>query len=348
MSAVDVEKLLQPVSVEDPCGDDLEYDPAFGELQRSAEGKPEQVMGSTVNPAEEPEWREVQRQAVAICARTKDLRVLILLLRALLANAGLPGLADGLHLLRGLLERYWDAIHPQLDPDDNLDPTMRVNIIASVCDPMTFLRGVHEAPLVSSRVMGRFSLRDIAVASGHMPAPPGSAAAAPTMSAIEAAFMDTDLEELQATAKAVDASMADVAAIENLVTAKVGVTNAPNLSELGAVFKEARQVLAEHLARRGVSAPGAEGEPAPTPAGAGAPPAAAALSGEITSREDVVRALDKISDYYNRHEPSSPIPMLVQRAKQLVSMDFLEILRNLAPDGVKQAELLRGPEAGKK
>ena len=68
----------------------------------------------------------------------------------------------------------------------------------------------------------------------------------------------------------------------------------------------------------------------------------AALSGEITSRDDVVRALDKICDYYARHEPSSPLPLLLQRCKRLATMSFIEIVREMVPDGLSQVEMIAG------
>jgi type VI secretion system protein ImpA len=52
--------------------------------------------------------------------------------------------------------------------------------------------------------------------------------------------------------------------------------------------------------------------------------------------------IDKICDYFERHEPSSPVPLLLNRAKRLISKDFLEILRDLTPDGVLQAESIGG------
>ena len=55
-----------------------------------------------------------------------------------------------------------------------------------------------------------------------------------------------------------------------------------------------------------------------------------------------MRVLDKACDYFERHEPSSPVPLLLRRAKRLVSKDFMEILRDLAPDGVSQAENIGG------
>ncbi|MBE0617668.1 MAG: hypothetical protein IH608_07060 [Proteobacteria bacterium] len=66
----------------------------------------------------------------------------------------------------------------------------------------------------------------------------------------------------------------------------------------------------------------------------------------MRSREDVVHLLDKVCDYFRRNEPSSPVPLLLERAKRLVSKSFLEIVRDLAPDGVAQVELIRGPGGG--
>jgi type VI secretion system protein ImpA len=66
------------------------------------------------------------------------------------------------------------------------------------------------------------------------------------------------------------------------------------------------------------------------------------VSGEITSREDAVRMMDKISQYFEKNEPSSPVPMLMNRAKRLVSMKFIEILKDMAPNGVSQAASIGG------
>jgi type VI secretion system protein ImpA len=67
-----------------------------------------------------------------------------------------------------------------------------------------------------------------------------------------------------------------------------------------------------------------------------------ALSGEIRSREDVVRAIDKICAYYARFEPTSPLPLLLERCRRLVTSSFLDIIRDLAPDSVSQVERLSG------
>lgn len=71
-------------------------------------------------------------------------------------------------------------------------------------------------------------------------------------------------------------------------------------------------------------------------------PAARPLDGDINSRADVVRALEKICSYYERHEPSSPLPLLLQRCKRLVPLGFVDILRDMAPDALSQVELIAG------
>ena len=107
------------------------------------------------------------------------------------------------------------------------------------------------------------------------------------------------------------------------------------------MLKSIQSVMNEHLARRGV------GVEAGTETG-GEQPAAGKpvqpVAGEITSRDDAVRMMDKISDYFQRHEPSSPVPLLMGRAKRLVSLSFMEILKDMAPGGLSQASTIGGIE----
>jgi len=337
---IDIEGLLQEISPEAPCGEDLEYEDVYV-LSELAKSKPEQEIGGTLIPAEEPDWRAVRKTALEAARKTKDLRVLVTLVRALAVTDGYEGLGEGLALTRGLLERYWDSIHPVLDPEDN-DPTFRMNTLTALCDPETTLQSIRSAPLVASRALGRFSLRDIAIAAGEL-APPADTVP-PDRSAIEAAFMDVDVEELKATAEAVDGAMSDAIAIERYVTEQVGAADAPSLQALHAVLKEAGHVLHERLSQRGVEMAaeegvGLEGEGLPGVAAATARP----IGGEVASRDDVRQVLDKVCEYYRRSEPSSPVPLLLERAKRLVEKDFLEIINELAPDGLAQIKTIRGP-----
>jgi type VI secretion system protein ImpA len=344
MASIDVEKLLQEVSADSPAGADMEYEPEFQELERSTQSRAEQVIGDAVVEAYEPNWRDVQRAATELFSKTKDLRIAMYLTRAGLHIDGFIGFNDGLALIKGLVERYWDTVHPQLDPEDNNDPTFRVNTVAALSDPESVLRSVRTAPVVAARGIGQFSIRDIDLAKGIIQ-PTGSDETIPETGVIDAAFMQAEVSDMQATLDAVKQARDNLSAIEKIFTEKVTAAQSPNLSELNKILHHIANELGEQLGRRGV----AEGETAGMAEGeageaaAGAKPATP-ISGAIQSREDVIRLLDKICDFYKQHEPSHPLPILLQRAKRLVRKDFMEILKDIAPDALKQAELIKGKE----
>jgi len=342
MSLIDVQKLLKEISADAPCGEDLEYDPIFGEMDRAAQGKPERQIGKTLKPAEPADWSSVKKKAISLFARTKDLRISVYLTRSLVSTHGLLGLCEGLTLVHGLLEQYWDDVHPKLDADENNDPTVRINVLSSLCDADAVLNGLRDAILVKSKVFGKISLRDIQVALGTASIPSGSTAQPLEISAVNGAFMEADLDELQAIFDATRLSIDKFKAIESLLMDKVGAQMMVDLSALPVLLKEAQKIMNEQLVQRGV---GVE-ESADSNDGAnGAGNAAQSqspISGKINSREDAIRALDLVCDYFKQHEPSSPIPLLLQRAKRLVAKDFMEILRDLTPAGVTQAEDVTG------
>lgn len=334
------ESLLQPVAAAAPCGADLEYDPAFLELERLVQGKPEQQMGNAVVPAQEPDWDAIVQRATALLGKTKDLRVAFHLTRALLNRDGFAGLRDGLAVLRGLVERFWHELFPRLDPLEKDDPTFRTNILLGLCEPATVIERVRAIPLVTSRSFGRLNLRDLAIASGELPPAPDAAPPAPT--AIDGAFAESPVADLQATASSVRESFEDLAALETAVGAQVGLAHAPSFSSLSRLLRQAHKILVARLELRGVKAAslqeGSTGPAATEPA----PAAPAALARTVTSREEVAALFEHICDYYQHCEPSSPMPLLLQRCKRLVSASFLDIVRDLAPDAVSQVEILRG------
>jgi len=66
------------------------------------------------------------------------------------------------------------------------------------------------------------------------------------------------------------------------------------------------------------------------------------MSGTIQTRGDVMKALDLICDYYRSNEPSSPVPLIIQRAQRLVDKDFMTIMTDLTPDAISQLQVITG------
>ncbi len=349
MEVINIEPLLDEIATDAPCGEDLEYDPAFAELEGLVQETPERQYGDTIIPAEPPDWRQVKNAALALFERTKDLRVAVPLAQALLHTDDLPGFSAGLAVVTGLVERYWDQVYPLLDPDDDNDPTLRINTLVALCDQSTTLRSLRETPLTHSRALGRCSLRDIHIANGLLASAtatePEDLAAQRTR--IDGAFLDTELDSLQTLAEAATTAFAQANRLEAVLTDLVGISQAPDLSALGDVLKEIRQVLAEQLQRRGADlADGPVLESPPAGISDVATAGTRLVVGDISSREDAMRMLDKVSEYFQRYEPSSPVPFLLKRTKKLVTKDFMAILNDLAPGGAEQASLIFGLQSG--
>jgi type VI secretion system protein ImpA len=354
MSIIDVDALSSPISAEAPAGADVEFDPAYFELEKLAQGTPESVMGDEVKPAEEADFREVKKAALALFEKTRDLRVAMILATALLKEDGLAGFRDGVALVKVFIEKLWDQFYPKLDPEDNNDPTIRVNILrgfdgdGSAADLYKFKLRLREAVLTNSKQrIGRFNFRDVQIAKGEIPAPASAEGQAPPaeMALISAAFEDTATEDLQASQATIQETTDLIAALDTALAEKIGGGMGPDFTSLKDVCQQIKGVLDEQLEKRGLGTPTAtaEGE-APAEGGGGgtARGGGVALTGEIASREDVARVLDKICQYYERFEPTSPVPIFMQRAKRLVTMNFVDVIKDLAPEAMSKIELFTG------
>ncbi len=341
MTEIDLNALLAPVSAQSPTGEDLEYDPDFLAMMQAAEGKPERRMGEVLIPAEDPDWARVRSLAVALLGRSKDLRIAVLLTRALLKTEGLIGLNAGLALVTRLVTDFWDDLHPRLDPDEGLDPSIRVNVLLDLCDRDALLLPLRVAPLIRSRVFGIVTYRDIEIAEGRAAAPKDLK---PLDSAtIAGAFQECDLDELREVALAAQSAYRESRALGEALAARVAVVDLPSFEPLTELLSALQHDLLSRLGQREpLVDSGASDDPAVGQASAGSPPPAVSASGQINSREDVIRALDRLCDYYTLHEPSSPVPLLLKRARRLVTGDFVEILRDLAPDALPQINKICG------
>jgi type VI secretion system protein ImpA len=200
-------------------------------------------------------------------------------------------------------------------------------------------------PLVQSRQFGSPSLRQYRIVTGAIkPTTDGQPAPDLTQerAKLDGAFQSADIAVLQTDAQAAASAAEHLDAIEKMLLDRAGGTP-EGLSALRADVKELNAVFTGQLSRRG-AAPLMERPGGPGPGPEPDKPQPPAVSGEIRSRADVLRTLDALCDYYARNEPSSPVPMLLTRAKRLVDKSFMDIIRDLAPAGLAEAEVIGGVE----
>lgn len=358
---------LPELPADEPAGPNLEFDADFGALERAAQGKPEVQYGNTIEAAAPPEWKEVEALALSLLARTRDLRVMAQLAVARLHLEGLTGYAEVLTGIRTLLETQWDHVHPQLDPEDDLDPLGRANALSLLTDTGKVLRTLRDMPLAgSARTGGTVSWRDIAVLSGTVEAEEGRAKL--TESFVRNAFAKTDPARRKALMDAVARAIDEVARIpaafnERRVSGdQFDFVVEVRRGEFEKVLPKLLGEIQRDLAR---FEPAAEAEAAEDPADGAAPAADGAAGAAATvaqaaqprgfasiksitavhKRDEVLHLLDLALGYYREYEPSSPLPLLIERARRLAPLGFMEILRDLAPDGISQAKVVAGSDA---
>jgi type VI secretion system protein ImpA len=333
MADIDVDAFLAPVNDTAPCGDDLEYDPAFLALEEAARGKAEQQFGDTVIAAQEPDWRVMQEQALALFQRTRDLRVAVQLLRANTRLNGFGGFASGIKLVHGLLARHWDHVYPLLDASDHNDPTMRMNALAPLADAAGVLADLRGAAIGSAR--DGMTVRQVELGLGK--AEPAANESAPNEAGVADALASAG-QQFPGLLDKIIAAHADVRAIGTEIDTRLGATSGPDLRPL--------LMLTQHLAQAARVASGEAGMGDEADAGSAPVSAKKGVAlGAINSRDDAVKALDRVCEWIGRNEPTNPAPLLIRRAQRLMGKSFLEIIRDLAPDGLKDVERIAGVDS---
>ena len=340
---MDLDALLAARAGGEPSGENLEYDVDFMQLQIAAQPGEERQAGTEILAAEDPDFKDVEARALALLERAHDLRAAVMLASAVLHTRGLPGFAEATAYIRGCLEQHWDTCHPQLDADDDNDPTMRINAVKGLAGAGTVLAGLRRAALTQSRTYGRLTLRDLQIANGEIPPPEGQSAKV-DRATVAAAFADTGNEANAATLAQIRTAQAEVKAIEAIFADKTPGYG-PDLDELRRLLVQIARFVGEHVSGAEPSAEeaaeadtgGGSAASAPRRGGGGG-----AMPGSIETAQDARNALDSVIGYFSRYEPSSPVPIILERAKRLVGADFMTIMKDMAPAGLDSVMMIGG------
>jgi len=365
----DSEALLAPIVEGQPCGENLEYTTLatlesprlFGQRYSL---QPQAARPDTPDPGKErepvrvpPDWAQIRTTALEGLGRSKDLRLLAHLGAAVLWTDGLAEFVATLKTAEAWLGQYWAEVYPLVDGDG----VERRNALNCFADPRAVLDRLAHLPLADSGRHGPASLSTIDLAARRPPETPdvtpeqAAAIQARKQGAIQAAFDEVPIDRLVALEASVTAGSAALTSIDSRMRDSGGPEAAPSFERLLAQFARIGHVLREQIEARekvqamvqanrdgaGAGPETALPQPLANAVAAGSAPAVFA-AGAITSRQDAIRALDAVAEFFRRHEPSSPVPLFVDRAKRLVSKDFLEVLADVAPDGLPAARTAGG------
>jgi type VI secretion system protein ImpA len=373
---MELEPFLVPVDESNSSGTELRNDTRFHAIERlmepAARGLRLENVKSGGTGTVAVDWGDILAQAAELAPVGRDLRLLVIVARALAGAESFDGLARGLGLLTDTITRYWDSLHPALreSPSPREAATRRINSLYQLENADNgLLCDLEFAMVLNPRGIGPITGGDLcsgglsrSAAQADMPQGLGEKEMAERLARHESlvnrvtaacrAEATERPDDLAALVQSIEAAKAALAGLEAALTARVGENG------VGVKFRELDKFLTRAMAPlksvQANAAPGTQAtegtfmdEPsAPAPAMNGAayaaPQAAGGIPGAVNSRRDVERCLDMIIDFYERTEPSSPIPHLARRMRKMVPMTFLQLMEEIAPSGIKEFKSVAG------
>ena len=339
---LDVALLTQPISADDPCGPDLD---AIGDVEylnffAGAESLLPMSFFDVVNANGErgrfdPKAVDFAGQFAAVeplLARTRDLRLNMLLAKFSILNRDLDGFLCCLKATNLLLNEQWEAVHPR---DEDGDYALRavtvesLDVFPTVINPLQFL------PLIENRRHGILNYRAYQVAMGEIPAGAGDADG-PDVATIERIISETDLDTLKTTSARCSAVAAEISGIKQAWHEKLGGGPSISLDRVSGLANGMAAWLAGLVASRDPAAVAAASAESVEAAETQAP---LATSAELASSVQASAALAAVSDYFARMEPSNPALLLVRQAQEMIGKSFIEVMRMLVPAHVESAAI---------
>jgi len=325
------QELLQPISDEMPCGENLEYDAGFIMLQSKLQPRLDAEYGSFVEAAEPINWAETERDCLALLQKSRDIRLIIILMRCRIRQIGLGALTEGLRALRDLLIAFPAAIYPQLSEEGVYDPVMRANALSELEDINGLLADIRNQPLPKAAGL-HITIKEFEKAHAFPreegALPEGTVTALlhewamqeePTISLLQEAWHNlTELRRL--LAEPLGNETPDFAHLERLL--HLFVINAEN--DEAALPCPVQQPTEQQRPQN--EEPQPQDLPVVTPK-------------EMGNRSDALHKLRELRLWFMKMEPSSPVIQLLKFAEATVGKSFAELLKMLPAEIIEKLDV---------
>lgn len=302
---------LPPFSATAPCGPSLEYDAEYAVLLARMSPRGDAQYGQFVGAPDAPNWAEIERDCRRLLLRTRDINLFVWLCRARTRLAQAPGLAQSLVLLVEALQAWPDAVHPQLVIEGERDPAVRANALAALADPEGLLSDVREI-VIAANAARHLTVREVERAFA---VPRSLDAASPEA-------MAQQLADLMAAASNDDQAPLRLLAQAAEAAAQIVAWAAQHLGQDAPPLQALVRLLAYFQRTEPLAAPAVVAiTPGSTPSW---PIQAAAGEGRAT-RDDMLRDIRSARRWFETHEPSSPVAVLLKQAERMTGLRFSQV-----------------------
>lgn len=342
---IDVAALLAPIPGDKPAGESVQYSGVYDEIREARRADDTLTKGEWEREPKVAEWPKVVDLATAALAnKTKDLQIAAWLVEALAYFHGFTGLRDGLKLVRGLHEQYWDTLYPEMEEGD-LDG--RANAIGAMDTRLDL--PLKSVPLTKSGSDFNYSyiqweestkfeipenlenLDAEAIERFNALQAEAEAANKTTGEAWRKGKNATRRVFYEETFAVLNESWDEFQALDKVMDEKFG-TQTPGLGTLKKTLDSIRTLVEKLVKEKRVLEPDPVLDAQIGTTGGGEAQAGSA-GGPLQGRAEALRQLAEVAQFFQRTEPHSPVAYLVQRAIKWGQMPLELWLEEVIKDG---------------
>lgn len=346
---VDLDALLAPLPGENPVGENLMYSGLHGEIREARRAEDNLSQGHWQRTIKTAQWPKVVELATgALANKSKDLQIGAWLSEALVQLYGFVGLRDGLKLMRGLHERFWDHVYPELEGEEGEDMDARANVMSSLDQALEI--PLKSLPLTKSGSSTDYSYLQWQESTKFEIPEDLESLDASSYERLTQLKAQADAEKRvtgEAWRKAKDASARifyeetyavvnecwqEYEALDREMDQRFG-NQTPGLGKLKKSLDDIRTLVEKLVNEKRKLEPGPATGAAATNTETAAVATMSGAVGPVASREEALRRLAEVAHYFQMTEPHSPVSYLVQRAIKWGQMPLELWLEDVIKDG---------------
>ena len=319
------EGLLAPIPGDNPSGKTLRYDPVYDKIRESRREEDVLPQGDWSREVKKADYPLVIKLTTeALSTKSKDLQLAAWLTEAILFRDHVAGLREGLDLLRGLMETFWDTLYPEIDDGDLEFRAGPLGWVGSKLDV-----AVRRLPITKSK-LDYFKYQESRRVGYEADAVSEEKAAARAAAIAEKKCTAEEFDEaVRATGDAyyeklaanLAAALESLQSLETLSDEKFG-REAPSYSNLRTALDELQDFVrqyhkpAEEVTVEPAETPAEEAAEETAAAGGSAAPAAKkkSVTAEPADRDDALQRLAIVAHFLRHESPLNPVPYLLLRA----------------------------------
>jgi type VI secretion system protein ImpA len=343
---IDLKALLQPISGENPAGENVRYSSnVYGELREARRQDDGLNQGDWQTEIKLADYQQVIGLAIPVLEKeSKDIQIAAYLAEALVEEYGLAGLRDSLKLASGLQKRFWETLYPEIDEGDMEG---RANAMAWLDEQAGY--SIRKAPITDGE---GYSLFDYDEAKKlKLPDNYDSLAAEDRAKykniVIKLENEDTITQEkweqmannsrrafYEELDVAINECLEELKKLNLVIEEKYDFKQAPSLPHIKKAIEEIKGRTDKLLEQKREEEPDEEDAGEGSEIGEdgvvrGGPRVA---TGEIANRQDALKRLADVAKYFSKTEPHSPVAHLVNRAVKWGKMPLDTWLEDVIKD----------------